>query len=60
MSKEIDEVFEKIKGFKETITEVLSQGLKEKALPEAESLGGLDDQDEDVGAMADKKDASPN
>ena len=32
MSKEIDEVFEKIKGFKETIAEVLLQGLVEKEL----------------------------
>ena len=32
MSKEIEEVFEKIKGFKDTIYEVLIQGLLEREL----------------------------
>ena len=32
MSKEIEDVFEKIKGFKETIQEVLSKGLVDKEL----------------------------
>lgn len=32
MSKEIEDVFEKIKGFKDTIREVLSKGLVDKEL----------------------------
>ena len=43
MSKEIEEVFEKIKGFKETIHEVLVQGLVERELTyDAEDDGSLD------------------
>jgi hypothetical protein len=32
MSKEIQEVFEKIKGFKEIIAEVLAEGLSEREM----------------------------
>ena len=32
MSREIDDVFDKIKGFKETIQDVLTKGLLDKEL----------------------------
>ena len=60
MRKESDEVKEKIKGFTETIAAVLSQGLKERPLQDALSAAALDEQNEDTGGMADKKDASLN
>ena len=52
MSKEIDDVFKKIKGFRSTINEVLVQGLKDKMddVPDSAdddiSLGDDDDDDD--------------
>ncbi len=58
MSKEIEDVFEKIKGFKETIQNVLSKGLVDKELSyDDEEKASAGDSD---GAGSDKKAPSLN
>jgi hypothetical protein len=46
MSREIDDVFDKIRGFKETIQDVLTKGLIDKELSyddeEKQSIGDSD------------------
>ena len=58
MSKEIEEVFEKIKGFKETIQEVLVQGLVERELTyddEDNESSGSDQSGEQQAPSVDKE-----